>query len=128
MMQSIHCFINDNKYKIDKKLKNLIICGDLNSNLLQLRAQEYKINAKNNLYLFPDNQNIPTSIKKRTMLQPQLNKALEEIKECKDSIISTVPLSDQKVSTITNLYVGRYLPNQQHPFDHYAVKAAAKIK
>lgn len=37
------------------------------------------------------------------MLQPQLKKALEEVKECKDSIISTVPLSDQKVITITNL-------------------------
>lgn len=64
-------------------------------------------------------------MKKRTWIQPQVNKADELSRECKDSLVSTLPFTKQRIVTILGLDYKKikYIPNQEHPCDHFVVTA-----
>ncbi len=96
----------------------IIAGGDLNSFLSpQLVSKQF--------HVFPEKEDSVTTMKKRTWIQPQVNKADELSRECKDSLVSTLPFTKQRIVTILGLDYKKikYIPNQEHPCDHFVVTA-----
>ena len=64
-----------------------------------------------------------TTVKKRTFTQGQFNKADKVVRESKDKVISTMKISDGKVSYITGKEPSsqNLVPTDEHPFDHFVV-------
>lgn len=48
----------------------------------------------------PDRSNKPTTVKKRTFMQAQLQKAGETVSEVKDHVASTLPILDYRIEKI----------------------------
>lgn len=75
-------------------------------------------------YIVPNSGRVGTSIKKRTYIQAQLHKADQRINEVKDHIVSTLPITQHWLELVDgNDSQRELLPNDQHPFDHFIVKA-----
>ena len=69
-----------------------IICG--------MDANSYIKPFKNDLYMFPDQPEIYTCVKKRTSMQVQTKKAEKLVQENKDAIMTTLKFKKQLVMTI----------------------------
>ena len=82
------------------------------------------------LNVYPDKENIPTTLKKRTYLQPQVNKANEVAQQCRDHLITDLELKNRKVLGITGESSNNigYLPCEKHPYDHFLVTATIEIE
>lgn len=62
-------------------------------------------------------------MKKRTWLQPQFHKADELSAEVKDCLISTLNFNKERIVTLpgTDSKNVKYIPNLEHPCDHFVV-------
>lgn len=69
-----------------------MVAGDLNSFV--------KFNAP--IFSYPEIEEQFTTLKKRTASQAQFHKAEKEVKESKDKIISSLPLSKLKITFIND--------------------------
>jgi hypothetical protein len=71
-----------------------------------------------------------TTLKKRTYLQPQVNKANEIAKGSRDVLLSDLNFRKPRVVSITDRKaddVG-FLPCEEHPYDHFVVTAYINTK
>lgn len=87
----------------------------------------HNLEDKNNFKVFPNNKAVTTR-KKRTDMQCQFGKAGKLIEETKDHIISNQPVLSWKIETIKSTEVCKeLLPNDNHPYDHFAVIAKIEL-
>lgn len=71
-----------------------------------------------------------TSMKKRTMMQAQRNKADDLVSGTKDYIITDLELIDTKIQTIKGQKIEgeeAFLPNKDHPYDHFMVVGTIQL-
>jgi len=68
-----------------------------------------------------------TTRKRRTWLQSQAKKSKKKDSSCRDFIITSKKMISSKI--MKNLLDGRqeYLPSEDHPYDHYFIKATISI-
>ena len=80
--------------------------------------------------IFPNDSSTATTVKKRTSIQAQTHKSNVIVVACKDLIITTENNTDSRVSTINGNEVDKkmFLPNDDHPFDHFVVQSVVKEK
>lgn len=80
-------------------------------------------------HLFPNDEKDITTMKKRTWMQPQTNKADELASTCRDHLLTTVPMENQRITTIRGAPSSkvRFIPNQEHPCDHFVVSASLTV-
>ena len=66
-----------------------------------------------------------TTVKKRTATQGQYHKAEKIICESKDKIISTLPVTEGRITYITGNKPSKdnLVPTDEHPFDHFVLVA-----
>lgn len=64
-------------------------------------------------------------MKKRTWIQPQVNKAEDLAADVKDVLFSTLPMINPRIVTILGMDSKKinFIPNQDHPCDHFVVAA-----
>lgn len=91
------------------------------------------------MYIYPsDNPKLKTVMKKRTMIQPQRNKANVLDSSPKDYFISNGIMSNEQIMLIDGTNVSNImlngnieslplLPNSSHPYDHYMVYTELKF-
>ena len=61
-------------------------------------------------------------------MQAQFKKAGLAVSEVKDHIVSSKDILEYKIEGINGIQsTERLLPNDDHPYDHYVVKARIKI-
>lgn len=92
----------------------IIVGGDSNAFVdPKLFSQKFKV--------FPNHPQLPTTKKKRTWLQVQTNKSQQLSTEVKDVIITTMPFTDAKITTIYGKPASGFLfiPDTAHPCDHF---------
>lgn len=74
--------------------------------------------------VFPLSQHHFTTRKRRTDMQLQFSKAGIIAQDIRDHIITNLPFKESIVQTIKGKSIGNeLLPNEKHPFDHFAVRA-----
>ena len=100
----------------------LIVGGDSNCLILPEDIPE-------GFHIFPKTKDDITTMKKRTWLQPQVNKAEELAATCRDYIISTLPIEESKIVTIKGAKSSqvKYIPNHEHPCDHFVISSKITI-
>ena len=92
----------------------VIVAGDLNSFLPPFSEA---------FHIFPEKETEMTTVKKRTFTQGQFNKADKVVRESKDKVISTLKISEGKISYITGAEPSNQnlVPTDEHPFDHFVI-------
>jgi hypothetical protein len=66
-------------------------------------------------------EEVATTNKERTWMQPQVRKADTVTRSCKDHILSDLTLNTCEVSIITGSNLNILIPTEMHPYDHYLV-------
>jgi hypothetical protein len=66
-------------------------------------------------------EEVATTYKERTWMQPQVRKANTVARSCKDYIISDLNLNTCEVSIINGSNLNILIPTEMHPYDHYLV-------
>ena len=91
------------------------MAGDMNSFIDSTYIEDYNI--------YPKHKKFFTTVKRRTFLQPQFNKADKTVSECKDQIITTLRLLKRGTMTIDAKAANdkSLVPTSEHPFDHFMV-------
>ncbi len=101
----------------------LILGGDFNTVFDPVLKEDSREETLNVNY-YPKDPKICTCKKKRTMMQPQRNKANKLDQSSKDYFISELPIVDQKCMLVNGRDIQNdlpLLPNAEHPYDHYLV-------
>lgn len=83
-----------------------------------------------NFWSYPESSDVVTTRKKRTWMQPQVNKADEEIAACRDHLLSSEPLVNTRVVSIDDepAHTLKYIPTENHPHDHFVVTASLSLR
>jgi hypothetical protein len=80
--------------------------------------------------MVPRRKNDYTCSKKRTAMQPQLNKADVISNKRSDYILTNAKISEESVSTISGRKIvenEELLPSDEHPFDHFLVICTVEV-
>ena len=74
---------------------------------------------------YPSHENQFTTLKKRTFLQPQVNKANEEVKASRDVLLTDLNFKKPRVVSILDKKAEEvgFIPCEEHPYDHFVVTA-----
>ena len=70
-----------------------------------------------------------TTVKQRTYMQAQFNKADKQVAESKDKILSTVPIREGRITDISGKEVDgkSCVPSDAHPSDHFVCWASLEV-
>lgn len=78
--------------------------------------------------MVPDSPERPTTVKKRSFMQAQYKKGGVEVSEVKDEIVTTHKIVEWGIERIDGKEsTGELLPNDEHPYDHYVIRAVIRF-
>jgi regulation of enolase protein 1 (concanavalin A-like superfamily) len=81
------------------------------------------------VYVVPVRNSKTTTVKKRSFIQAQIDKAGLMVSDTKDHIITTCEITDYRIELV-NGKQSRWelLPSDAHPYDHYIVRADLAVR